>query len=350
MATLPLQLRCPQQSWGEPCIVPRLASPGAAPPEQPPRSSPWCLVQPGRAALGELPPSEAEEATASSCSGERPKYNYFCSYNKEESYGGSKTGINSKTDYVAVPGAPARLESGSCGLTNCPPSRSGEAPLPGYRPRCGRGTAAVLAAWLGCRAGHRLPAPCILPCPRCTHSTHPPGEGEATGEANQPAGEQEEEAQGRDETSLSPAMATASPCAQHGHCWARGWEQAPLGQCPWHGVWEPPGSTEQDKAVLLGKLTPWPCPEPPQYPSGHAGALLGARPLPCPPSACSAPSTGQASPAPGAPRPTRQSGGSAGSRLCRWAGGGGGGKSQQPPPALPSAPACSAAPEDAQRG
>lgn len=48
------------------------------------------------------------------------------------------------------------------------------------------------------------------------------------GEANQPAGEQEEEARGRGETSLGPAMATASPCARHGHCWARGWEQAPL--------------------------------------------------------------------------------------------------------------------------
>lgn len=39
-------------------------------------------------------------------------------------------------------------------------------------------------------------------------------------------------------------------------------------QCPWHGVWEPPCSTEQDKAVLLGKQTPRPCPETPQYPVG----------------------------------------------------------------------------------
>lgn len=53
----------------------------------------------------------SKEAAASSCGEEHsPKYNYFCSYNKERSYGGGKTGINSEPDYVAVPGAPARRE------------------------------------------------------------------------------------------------------------------------------------------------------------------------------------------------------------------------------------------------
>lgn len=69
------------------------------------------LVRMGKEVLGELPPDESKEAAASSCGEEHsPKYNYFCSYNKEKSYGGGKTGINSKPDYVAVPGAPAWRE------------------------------------------------------------------------------------------------------------------------------------------------------------------------------------------------------------------------------------------------
>lgn len=65
----------------------------------------------GKEVLGELPPDESKEAAASSCGEEHsPKYNYFCSYNKEKSYGGGKTGINSKPDYVAVPRAPAWRE------------------------------------------------------------------------------------------------------------------------------------------------------------------------------------------------------------------------------------------------
>lgn len=76
----------------------------------PPAALGW-PARTGREVLGEPPPDESEEATASSCGEEcSPKYNYFCSYNKEKSYGGGKTGINSKPDYVAVPGAPAQHE------------------------------------------------------------------------------------------------------------------------------------------------------------------------------------------------------------------------------------------------
>lgn len=71
-------------------------------------------VQPPPAArevLGEPPPNERREAAASSrgegCSS---KYDYFCSYNKEKPYGGSKRGINPNPGEVAAPGAPARRQ------------------------------------------------------------------------------------------------------------------------------------------------------------------------------------------------------------------------------------------------